>query len=198
MAIGIDIEANGVNKFKQEMSQATASVKAYGAELRVCEATYQQTGDQAAYLTEKTSILRKQLDEQKRAVAAAEKALEQVTKQYGEGSKQATEWRTKLAQARATMIQTETAIKNTDAAMDALGKDDVSGVAKDLGKVGDEAKKADTAADGLAESVGGIAEVSGRYACSFHELGDKAVLLMHHSREDMLLVHRLITVSHGD
>ena len=157
MAIGIDIEANGVNKFKQEMSQATASVKAYGAELRVCEATYQQTGDQAAYLTEKTSILRKQLDEQKRAVAAAEKALEQVTKQYGEGSKQATEWRTKLAQARATMIQTETAIKNTDAAMDALGKDDVSGVAKDLGKVGDEAKKADTAADGLAESVGGIA-----------------------------------------
>lgn len=157
MAIGIDIEANGVNKFKQEMAQATASVKAYGAELRVCEATYQQTGDQAAYLTEKTGILRKQLDEQKRAVAAAEKALEEVTKQYGEGSKQVTEWRTRLAQARATMIQTETAIKSTDAAMDALGKDDVSGVAKDLGQVGDEAKKADKAADGLAESVGGIA-----------------------------------------
>ena len=157
MPIAIEVEATGVNKFKQEMSQATASVKAYGAELRVCEATYQQTGDQAAYLTEKTGILRKQLDEQKRAVAAAEKALEQVTKQYGEGSKQATEWRTKLAQARATMIQTETAIKNTDAAMDALSRDDVSGVADGLEDVSKEAKKADKAADELSESVGGIA-----------------------------------------
>jgi len=155
--IKTQLEASGVSQFRQQMQQASGAVKAMGAELKVAEAAYKQTGDQAAYLAEKSDILKQQLEEQKKAVSAAEKALDTVKKQYGEGSTQVNEWRKKLADARATMIQTETAIKNTDAAMDALGKDDVSGVAKDLGKVGDEAKKADTAADGLAESVGGIA-----------------------------------------
>lgn len=154
--IKTQLEASGVSKFQQQMRQASGAVKAMGAELKVAEAAYQQTGDQAAFLAEKSSILKQQLEEQKKAVSAAEKALEQVKKQYGENSTQANAWRTKLAQARATLIQTETAIKNTDAAMDALGKDDVSGVADGLAQMDEKAKGAKKSADELGDSVGSI------------------------------------------
>lgn len=154
--IKTQLEASGVSKFQQQMRQASGAVKAMGAELKVAEAAYQQTGDQAAFLAEKSSILKQQLEEQKKAVSAAEKALEQVKKQYGENSTQANAWRTKLAQARATLIQTETAIRNTDAAMDALGKDDVSGVADGLEDVDKKAQGAKKSADDLGESVGNI------------------------------------------
>jgi len=156
--IKTQLEASGVSKFQQQMRQASGAVKAMGAELKVAEAAYQQTGDQAAFLAEKSSILKQQLEEQKKAVSAAEKALEQVKKQYGENSTQANAWRTKLAQARATLIQTETAIKNTDSAMDALGKTDVSGVADDLAQVDKKAQGAKESADDLGTSVGGIAD----------------------------------------
>lgn len=155
--IKTQLEASGVSAYRQQMTQASSAVKAMGAELKVCEASFEQTGNQMKYLGEKSIILKQQLEEQRKAVAAAEKALETVKKQYGENSRQVMEWRQKLAQARASVIQTETAIRNTDAALDALSKDDVSGVAQDLGDVGEEAKKADTATDDLAESVGGIA-----------------------------------------
>ena len=154
--IKTQLEASGVSKFQQQMRQASGAVKAMGAELKVAEAAYQQTGDQAAFLAEKSSILKQQLEEQKKAVSAAEKALEQVKKQYGENSTQANAWRTKLAQARTTLIQTETAIKNTDAAMDALGRDDVSGVADGLAQVDEKAKGAKKSADELGDSVGSI------------------------------------------
>lgn len=156
--IKTQLEASGVSQFRQQMQQASGAVKAMGAELKVAEAAYKQTGDQAAYLAEKSDILKQQLEEQKKAVSAAEKALETVKKQYGEGSTQVNEWRKKLADARATMIQTETAIRDTDAALDALGKDDVSGVASDLGQVDQKAQGAKRSAGELGVAVGGIAQ----------------------------------------
>ena len=156
--IKTQLEASGVSQFRQQMQQASGAVKAMGAELKVAEAAYKQTGDQAAFLAEKSDILKQQLEEQKKAVSAAEKALETVKKQYGEGSTQVNEWRKKLADARATMIQTETAIRDTDAALDALGKDDVSGVASDLGQVDQKAQGAKRSAGELGDAVGGIAQ----------------------------------------
>ena len=150
------LEASGVSTYQQQMRQASGAVRAMSAELKTAEAQYQATGDQAAYLAEKSSILEKQLEEQKKAVAAAEKALEQVKKQYGENSAQANTWRTKLAQAKTALIQTETAIRSTDAAMDALGKDDLSGVTDGLSDVSEGAKTAKESTDALGTSVESI------------------------------------------
>lgn len=156
--IKTQLEASGVSAYRSQMSQAAGAVKAMGAELRLAEAEYKKTGDQAQYLAQKSSLLKQQLEEQKKAVSSAEKALELVKKQFGENSTQANAWRQKLAQAKTALTQTETALQSTDKALEDLNKEDVSGVKKGLEDVEGAADDADAKTKDLGTSMGAVAK----------------------------------------
>lgn len=156
--IKTQLEASGVSAYRSQMSQAAGAVKAMGAELRLAEAEYKKTGDQAQYLAQKSSLLKQQLEEQKKAVSSAEKALELVKKQFGENSTQANAWRQKLAQAKTALTQTETAIASTDKALEELNKGDVSYVKKGLEDVEGAADDADAKTKDLGTSMAAVSK----------------------------------------
>ena len=121
MAINTKMSVTGVAEYKRAMTTAAASVREYDSELKLCEAQYKRTGDKSQYLIDKSRILNAQLNEQRKAVANAKAGLADVTAQYGENSKQAIEWRTKLNQARTALVNIKTQIDQTDDAMAEMG-----------------------------------------------------------------------------
>ena len=50
------LEASGVSSYRSQMTAASKAVKTLGAELRQAEAEYKATGDQAAYMAQKSGM----------------------------------------------------------------------------------------------------------------------------------------------
>lgn len=138
MAISTKLSVSGVSEYKKAMTAAAASVREYDSELKLCEAQFKRTGDKGQYLTDKSRILNQQLAAQRTAVKNAKQALADVSAQYGENSTQATQWRTKLNSARATLVTMKTQLDKTEDEMEALGITTESS-GKSIDSLGDKA-----------------------------------------------------------
>lgn len=153
MAINTKMSVTGVAEYKRAMTTAAASVREYDSELKLCEAQYKRTGDKSQYLIDKSRILNAQLNEQRKAVANAKAGLADVTAQYGENSKQAIEWRTKLNQARTALVNIKTQIDQTDDAMAEMGISTES-ASNNVEQLGQESTTAGTKVSQLGNRAG--------------------------------------------
>lgn len=114
--IGASIKLEGENKFRNAMKSAENAIKALNAEEKLAKAQFEATGDAEAYAAEKTRILKEKIEEQKKAVAAAETAVKRLTEDgVDKNAKIMVEWRTKLNNARTALLRMQTSLNGTEA-----------------------------------------------------------------------------------
>lgn len=137
MAINTKLSVSGLSGYKRDMATAKASVKELDAELKLAEAEYKATGDAATYYQTKARLLSKQIEEQKKAVSAAEAGLAAANAQYGEGSRQAQAMRTALTNARTTLVQMQTSLTQTTTEMGKMSEG-AGSAGESMGELGEQ------------------------------------------------------------
>ena len=134
MASGVNVKmgVSGLSQFKNSMNQAKQATKTLDAQLALTEKQFKQTGDAESYMAEKSELLKAKLEQQKKVVANAEKALEEMrNKGVDTSSKSYQDLYRSMIQAKGAMIDTENelngvstagsdAAKNVDAMNDNL------------------------------------------------------------------------------
>lgn len=103
----------GEQKYKSTMKDAANAVKVLNSQQKLAKAQFQQTGDAEKYNAEQAEILKKKIEEQKKAVEAAEQAIKALTENgVAQNSKQMQDWQIKLNNARTALSGMETELQN--------------------------------------------------------------------------------------
>lgn len=128
----------GEQEFKRAMSDAANATKVLDSEMKLAKAQFEQTGDAEAYAAEQTRILKEKIEEQKGAVAAAERAMDSLAANgVSKNDKTYQMWATRLNNAKTTLTGLETqlgkaetgfedvntAADNTDSKLDSIDKE---------------------------------------------------------------------------
>lgn len=132
----------GAQEFKRGMSDAANSIKVLNSEQKLADATFRATGDAQQYLSDKADILRRKMEEQQKAVQAAQQAVNQLNAQgFSENSREMQYWQTRLNNANATLQDMQTELNKTE---------------KELGEQGTAMDTAGNKADTLDGKLGNI------------------------------------------
>lgn len=151
---------DGAAQYRQELKQSQQSVRDMGSALRLAEERYKATGDSAQYMQERSKALQGMIDQQKRSVETARRALEQLKSQgFDANSREVQEWQAKLNNAQADLINLERQMGETTGA---------------AGKMGDALEKAGGMDMGkLASGLGKVAAVAAAAAAAVAAMGVK-------------------------
>ena len=99
----------GEQQFRKAMNEAADSIKVLNAEQKLAKAQFEATGDAQQYAADQSRILKEQIEQQKRAVAAAEEAVKRLTEDGVDPNARIMQtWRTKLNNARTSLTQMQT------------------------------------------------------------------------------------------
>ena len=101
--IGVRVGIDGEKEFKQALSGINSDLKVLDSELKKTTAEFADNSNSMEALTEKGTILNKQLEKQKEKVEALKLALENSQKQYGENDTRTDKWKISLNNAEAEM-----------------------------------------------------------------------------------------------
>ena len=89
------------------------------AEEKLAQAQFEATGDAEQYAATQTALLKEKIEEQKRAVAAAEQAVKALTDDGVKKNDKAMQtWRTKMVNAQTTLTRLQTKLNGTNAKLD--------------------------------------------------------------------------------
>ena len=133
----VKVGVTGVAQFKQGINQAKQAVKTLDAQLALSEKQFKQNGDAESYMTEKAELLKAKLEQQKSALANAQKALEDMkTRGVDRTSKAYQDMYREMLKAKGEIIDTENAMNGLADAGEAAG-DGVSEMNNQLKRVGD-------------------------------------------------------------
>ena len=112
----------GENEFKRAMSDAASAVKVLNSEEKLAKAQFEATGDAQQYAADQARILKEQIEQQKKAVKAAEDAIKKLTDNgVDKNSTQMQKWRTKLNNAKTSLYQMQ---RRLDMVGTELGEED--------------------------------------------------------------------------
>ena len=160
--VSVKMGVDGVSQFKKAMEESQGAVKNLDAELKLSEAQYRATGDAETYLQTKTSLLTKQIQEQKNVVKQAEQALKAMKdKGVSETSASFQKMEGNLIKAKTKLTDMETALKNVDSEAKTAG-DSLQGIGKNvawdtvaegLGKITDKLQSAGRTALRLGKTI---------------------------------------------
>lgn len=124
------IALDGEKEFKKELAAAGRELRVLGSELKVAQAEFENAGDEQSFLTNKSRILRKELDQQEAIVKALEGALADANREWGEGSSNADGYAIQLNNARAKaekmrkeLDRTEKELKGVDDGLEDVSKE---------------------------------------------------------------------------
>jgi len=107
--IGTRFKLEGEQAFKSAMKDAASAIKVLNAEQKLAKAQFEETGDAQQYAADQARILKEQIEQQKKAVEAAENAVKKLTENgVDKNSEQMQKWRTKLINAKTTLTQMQT------------------------------------------------------------------------------------------
>lgn len=126
--IGAKLKVEGESSFSKAMRDAAKNTRSLNSELKLAEAEFKASGDAQKLYTDKAKLLKQQLSEQEKAVQAATSMLQALaTAGYDANSTKVMEWRAKLANAKAGVLEINQAIAENDAALQksADGYDDL-------------------------------------------------------------------------
>ena len=76
--VNVKMGVTGVAQFKQNINTARQQMKTMETQLQLTEKQFKATGDQEAYMQEKTELLKAKMEEQKIVISNAESALKQM------------------------------------------------------------------------------------------------------------------------
>ena len=133
---------DGEQKVKSAMKDSANAIKVLNSEMKVADAQFKATGDAQEHNAEKARILREQIEEQKKAVEAAEQALEAMRAKGVEPNNQAFQrWQTSLNSAKARLIGMQA---------------DLSGVESDINSLSDSMADGETEAENYGGALASI------------------------------------------
>ena len=99
----------GDQEFKRAIRDAANAVKVLNSEQKLAKAQFEATGDAQQYAADQARILKEQIDQQKKAVKAAEDAIKALTDNgVDKNSTQVKKWQLKLNSAKTTLLQMQT------------------------------------------------------------------------------------------
>ena len=105
----------GEQQYKRAMTDAANAIKVLNSEEKLAAAQFEATGNAEQYAADKTRILKEKIEEQKKAVAAAEEAIKNLTQNgVGKNDKAMTTWRLKLNNAKTALTRMQTAVDGTE------------------------------------------------------------------------------------
>ena len=114
--IKTEIAVDGEQEYKKACKEIDASLKAIASEMKVVSATFEGNADSIEAMTAKQDVLNKRLEEQKKAVAAAEEQLEKYRAANMGNTEAAKKLENSLNYAQAAMIKTENELSRLAAA----------------------------------------------------------------------------------
>lgn len=138
-ATGVNVKmgVSGVSQFKQSINAAKTSMKTLDAQLALTEKQYKATGDQEAYMQEKSELLKAKLEEQKAVVAQAEKALAEMTSNgVDKSSKAFQSMQQEMLRAKGDLLDTQAQLDNVAGSSQDVS-DGVSEMNANMKRIGD-------------------------------------------------------------
>ena len=138
--ISTRIALDGEAEFKKQMSQVNGELKTLKSEMGLVTAEFKDNANSAEALTAKSSILRKEIDQQEEKVRALEQAVKDSTEAYGEADSKTDKYKQALNKAKTELIEMNRELKETDERLEDVGKgfDDVrDGADRAGGSIGD-------------------------------------------------------------
>lgn len=144
---------DGEKQFKAGMSEAYNAMKVLGSELKLNTAQFGDNARSMDGLTQRGSILRKEIEQQKVIVEALRKAVKDSADAYGETDKKTDAYRVKLNNAEAALARMGKELDANEQAVEDLGKE-TEDAEKKTSKWGDTLKKVgDTLGKGFAAAA---------------------------------------------
>lgn len=116
------LSVDGEQAFKRAISDASKSISQMGSNLSLAAAEFKKDGDAMKLMQTRSATLRAEIAQQSQIVKALQGALSDVTKKYGENSREAEEWQAKLNQAKAKMANLEVELRNNEQGLDKNGR----------------------------------------------------------------------------
>ena len=157
----------GEQQYSAAMKDAAAAQKVLNAEMKLAEATFENTGDAQEFAAESARILRDQINEQKKAVDAAEQAMKQLGSRTDENKNKFDSWQKKLLGAKTQLTQLQTKLTN---AQEEFGKTDEKAKETDLAKGIDFANTI-KAIDGITNAIETVIKTAFRAAKALWDMG---------------------------
>ena len=106
---GLRVGVDGEAEFKRALKEINSEMRTLGSEAKLVASQFDDNDKSINALTERSKVLTKQLEEQKKKIDLLSDGLANAKQKYGENSTQANEWQRKLneAQAEANKMQRE-------------------------------------------------------------------------------------------
>ena len=174
------IVLEGEQQYRNAMKEAASANKTLNSEMKLAKAQFEATGDAQQYAADQARILKEQIENQKKAVKAAEDALAELTKNgVDKNSEQMQKWRTKLNNAKTSLTQMQTKLDKVGTELGEeqteFGKTGQS--AEEFGNKMDSVSKAITmqaaieAIDRVTEHIEAIIRTAAKAAKAFWDMG---------------------------
>lgn len=113
----------GEQKYRKEMKDAAEAIKTLNSEQKLADAQFKRTGDTQEHAAKSAEILRKKIEEQQKAVTAAEAAIRDMTANGVQPSSQQMQtWQRKLNDAKTRLVNLETQLDKTEEELNQQGE----------------------------------------------------------------------------
>lgn len=170
----------GESEFKRAMSDAASAVKVLNSEEKLAKAQFEATGDAQQYAADQARILKEQIEQQKKAVKAAEDAIKGLTENgVDKNSAQVKKWQLKLNSAKTALLQMQTRLDKVGTELDEekTGFEDAETAGRNFQTGMEEVAKgidlanAITAIDNVKEHIEAIVRGAARAAKAMWDMG---------------------------
>ena len=123
------LAVDGEQAYTRAIKEASQSLTRMGTQLTLATAEFKKDGDAMKLMESRSKTLRAEIDQQEKIVKSLEGAVQDMTEQYGENSKEVEKWQAELNRAQAKLINLQTELENNDQGLDKNGR--AFGEAKD-------------------------------------------------------------------
>lgn len=163
---GLRVGVDGEAEFKRALKEINSEMRTLGSEAKLVASQFDDNDKSINALTERSKVLTKQLEEQKKKIDLLSDGLANAKQKYGENSTQANEWQRKLneAQAEANKMQREldkmTKSINEATEAEKNGTSTTGDYSNSMKEAGKSADEAGGAASGMGASFSAAAAVA--------------------------------------
>lgn len=174
------IVLEGEQQYRAAMRDAASANKTLASEMKLAKAQFDATGDSQQYAADQARILKEQIQNQKRAVEAAEKAIRDLTELgVDKNADQVQKWRTKLNNAKTSLVNMESQLNKvgTELGEEQTEFGNTETAAQNFGDKMDQVSKAVTmqaaieAIDRVTAQIENVIKTAAKAAKYFWEMG---------------------------
>lgn len=121
--VSISISADGEQEFAKAMKNAQSAMKVFSSELKASEAAYQESGDAQEFFAKKSKLLEAQLEQNEVIVQGYKRAVEDMSKAFGDADPRIDKYRIALNKANEAGSKLAKSLLETQREAEEFGRD---------------------------------------------------------------------------